>query len=861
MSITQKRAAWHSIGAHELHREFEVDVGTGLTDENVVERRKTYGDNRISPPRTDNFAEILLHQFKNPLIIILVSAGAISIFLGEKTDALVIGITVLANTIIGAFQEGKATKAFSALQKHLTHQAVVLRDRKERQVGSEEVVPGDVIVLRAGDYVPADARIIQSRNLRVNESVLTGEWLPVDKAENILKAGVPLAERVNMLFAGTLIESGSGRALVVNTAMNTEFGRISELVVETSKAKTPLQKSMESLAKIISILAIALVVLIFFLGIWRGESITEMFILAVAVAVAVVPEGLPIALTVILALGMERILKAGGLVKKLVAAETLGSTSIILTDKTGTLTQARMQVSAILTEKEEDHLTALRIGMSTSDAFIENPEADFTDWKIRGESTDQALLLAGIQAGLNPKELFAESPRIDFLPFESERRFAASLSKGMLYISGSPEVVLANSTLTQKKLAVLQKQYEDATLHGQRVLAVAYKKTPADKIPLEDGDFYKKLTFVGFISFHDPLREDVKESIALAKQAGLRPIIITGDHKLTARKIAEEIGIDVERQMILEGPNLEEMSQETLQEKVGQVGVYARVLPHQKLRIVKAWQASGAVVAMTGDGVNDAPALKRADVGVALGSGTEVAKEAADIVLLDDSFTVLLRAIEEGRVILDNLRKVITFVFATGFTELILIGGALLIGFPLPVHAIQILWTNIVGEGLLNFAYAFEPKESDVMKQHPDRRRKILTREMWFLIFIIGIATDLILFALYFYLLKKGYPLERTRTLMFAGLALNSLFFAYSLRSLRQPIWKISFTSNPFFLVSMVVSIALLASAFFIPPLQRLLLLVPISWNEVGIIIGLGIINLFLIEIGKWIFISRKLTE
>lgn len=859
------------MGDRELHREFDVDIGTGLSDEAVHVRREAYGQNQIARPRAESTARILLHQFLNPLIIILLFAGIISLILNEKTDALVILATIFVNTIIGAFQEGKASKTFSALQAHLTHQTVVYRNRQEHQVEAHEVVPGDIIVLRAGDYVPADARIMESRNLRANESVLTGEWLPVDKSAGIVKQATPLAERTNMLFAGTLIEAGSGRALVVNTAVHTEFGRISELVTETHKTKTPLQKSMALLAQIITLLVIVLVILIFFLGIWRGESVTEMFILAVAVAVAVVPEGLPIALTVILALGMERILKSGGLVKKLVAAETLGSTSVILTDKTGTLTQARMQVSAILTDEEQDHLTALRIGMMTSDAFIENPEADFTEWKIRGETTDQALLLAGIQAGLRPQEIFAESPRLDFLPFESERRFAASLSKDKLYISGSPEVVLGNSSrmyiaeriqaLSQKKREALQKQYEEATMHGQRVLAVGFKKSSEEKISVEDTALFQDLTFVGFISFHDPLREDVKESIALAQQAGLRPIIITGDHKLTARKIAQEIGIDVEHQAVLEGPNLEEMPPETFQQKVGEIGVYARVLPHQKLRIVEAWQARGAVVAMTGDGVNDAPALKRADVGVALGSGTEVAKEASDIVLLDDSFTVLLRAIEEGRVILDNLRKVITFVFATGFTELILIGGSLLVGFPLPVHAIQILWTNIVGEGLLNFAYAFEPKEDDVMKQRPDRRKKILTREMLFLIFIIGIATDFILFGLYFYLLETGYELERIRSVMFMGLALNSLFFAYSLRSLRQPLWKINFLSNKFFLLAMSVSIGLLALAFVLAPLQRLLLLVPIGWNEVGLIVVLGIINILFIEFGKWVFISRKLTE
>ncbi len=890
MPLLQQKESWHSFGLSELAKRFAVDFGVGFAEEEAAEREKRYGPNRITAPESYSLAKVIGHQFTSPLVIVLVVAGVISLVLREYPDAIVILITLIINTVVGALQEGKASQAFLRLQEHIQKRAVVVRGGTEHEVESAHIVPGDILVLRTGNSVAADARILEAHNFRTNESALTGEWVAVDKQPSILSEKTRLTERTNMVWAGTLVEDGWARALVVNTGDTTEFGAISRLVGETRKVKTPLQKSMVTLGRIIAVFVLLVVIAIFALGVARGEPFETMFVTSVAIAVAAVPEGLPVAVTVILALGMERILRKGGLVKKLTAAETLGSTNIILTDKTGTLTQAKMQVSAVVTSAhlfgegdgkltQEAHASAaLSIGISTSDAFIENPEAELSEWKVRGSPTDSALLLAGIHAGLKPQEILQQLPRVDFLPFEPERRFAASLHRlvkksTLLRLSGAPEVILASSVeayvgsdhtvkLTDERRRMLEKAYEDLTAQGARVLAVAFKKSVLEKIPLtgEDG-FFKDLTFVGFISFQDPLRPDVPDAIAHAMAAGLRPVIVTGDHKLTAGKIAQEIGIDMERWLILEGADVENMSADDLRERVTRVGVYARVLPHQKLRIVEAWQQRGAVVAMTGDGVNDAPALKRADVGMALGSGTEVAKEAADIVLLDNSFSVMVAAIEQGRVILDNLRKVVTFVFATGFTEIILVGGALVAGLPLPVLATQILWTNIVGGGLLNFAFAFEPMEDDVMKHRPPKRAKIFTREMWFLIFIIGLATDFLLFALFLFLYHGGYPLEMIRTLMFIGLALDSIFFAYSLRSLRRPLWRINPVSNPFFLAGMATSMILLVVAFFFTPLANLLSLAPIGMKEVGIILMLGVINIIAIEFGKWLFIRRHHTE
>ena len=890
MASLQKKDAWHAVPEHELCKRFEVHPHEGLGKEEVVKRKEQLGENRISGGEEFHLVRIILHQFTNPLVIILLAAGLISFLLDERADALVILLTIFVNTMVGVVQEGKASRAFIKLQEHITRRAVVVRDGIEQEIPSTDIVPGEIIVLRAGDYVPADARILDGRNLRINESALTGEWVGVDKKPGTLLEHMPLTDRTNMTWAGTLVEEGWARSLVVNTANYTEFGKISLMVGATRKVKTPLGRNMASLAKIISVIVLAAVGIIFTLGLLRGESTVEMFLTSVAIAVAAVPEGLPVAVTVILALGMERILKSGGLVKKLTAAETLGSTNIILTDKTGTLTQAKMQVSQVITGSQlfgspSDVLTqeahtsaALTIGVSTSDAFIENQNADLSEWVVRGTPTDRAMLLAGIQAGVRPSHVFEENPRIDFLPFEAERRFSASLHKTkkgtLLRITGAPEVLLNYATrvyvegrtvvLSKQRLEALQKAHENLSKGGNRVLATAFRLETVEKIPVADGaDFFGKLVFVGFIAFHDPLRPDVAESMQLARQAGLRAVMVTGDHRLTAERIAREVGIDVTNHAVIEGDDLEAMTPEVLAERVESISVYARVLPHQKLRIVEAWQKRGAVVAMTGDGVNDAPALRRADVGVALGSGTEVAKEAADIVLLEDSFGVLVKAIGQGRVIVDNLRKVITFVFATGFTEIILVGGALILGFPLPVRATQILWTNMVGGGLLTFAFAFEPEEYDVMKPRHNggRKRQIFTRQMWFLIFIVGIATDLVLFGLFVYLQRNGYELAHIRTLMFLGLAIDSIFFGYSLRSLRRPLWKISLLGNPFFWLALAINVSLLMLVFLFESLSSILSLVSISAFDLFIITLFGISNLLLIEAGKWWFIRRGNVE
>jgi len=888
MVRTQETRPWHALEVTGLVSVLKSNTAQGLLDTEAAHRLEVYGQNRMQSGKKEHGLFIFLRQLKSPLVVILALAGVVSFTFGELGDATIVGITILVNAIVGMVQEGRASKAFARLQERITHKIIILRNGVEKLIDASSVVPGDVLLLRAGDYIPADARVLVAEGLRINESVLTGEWIAVDKSVHALSEHTPLLERVNMAWAGTLVEEGTGRALVVNTGAATEFGKIGQLVVETQKTKTPLQQGVERVARLIGIFVAFVIVGVFIIGVVRGEAPREMFLTAVAVAVAAVPEGLPIAVTVILALGMERILRRGGLVRHLMATETLGSTNIILTDKTGTLTQARMEVSEVVTgihvldpgeegpvEGEEGNALALKIGVLTTDAIVENPEADVEAWVVRGSPAAKALLVAGARAGINRPELMAQYPRMDFLAFKPERRFSASLHKvdgaEILYVTGAPEVLLDVASklyvngkiqkLSPHKLELLHQKYESASRAGAHVLAVGFKEGRGlEKKEAHPRAFLEDLVFVGFVGFHDPLRKDVPEAIASSKQAGLRSVIVTGDHQMTAQKIAQEIGLVATDDRVMDGAMLESLSVEALAARVEGIDVYARVLPHQKLKIVEAWQTRGMVVAMTGDGVNDAPALKRADVGVALESGTDVAKEAADIVLLQDSFSILVHAIEEGRVILDNLRKLLTYLFATGFTEIVLIGGALVLGYPLPLFAAHILWTNLVHEGLLNFAFAFEPKEADVMRRRPDPRgADIFTPEMWRIILIVGGVTSLVLLGLFISLYHQGYPLELVRTMTFAGLATSSLFFTFSLRSLRRPLWAIPAFSNVFFLISICMSIGIFALAFAIPSIRALLGLVAIPPLGLALLVLLGIINVLAIELGKWFFVRRRL--
>jgi len=891
---------WHAISWKKVLKEFGTSLD-GLSKEEVKKRQQQHGLNKLPEEKPYSNIKILLSQFISPLIYILLFAGIITLFLKDYTDSIIIFGAVIINTIVGYFQENKASQALVKLRKILKINAFVIRDMNEKEILQEEVVPGDIIVLNPGNKVPADGRLIEAKDLKINEVALTGEWLPAEKNPGILSKDTTLADRDNMVYMGTIVEDGRGKAIVTGTGINTEIGKVATLVKETKEELTPYQKKLADFSRVIGAIVTLICIGIFIEGILTMsdlvfiDRVKEMFKTSVAVAVAAIPEGLPVSMTVILALGMQRILDKKGLVRKLVSTETLGSTSVICTDKTATLTEGKMRVSGIYTATKEissdgkkysekiykdgkhSHALALKIATMCTESFIENPDDPPNEWIVRGRPTDKALFLAAIQAGFSRTDLEKEQPKIEEHPFDPVYKYSASMhefskTENIIYILGAPEIILQMSKyidldgrqkiISKKQLTKLNKKFEDLTSNGLRILATAYKKTKKIKV-VKTSEFFKKnlkeMIFTGFIALKDPLRPEVKEAIKVCRQAGIRPIIITGDHRLTAKAIAEELGLPISDKNIIEGTELDKLSDKDFEKRLKDIEIYARVEPRQKLKIIKAWQKHREVVAMTGDGINDAPALKQADIGVALGSGTDVAKEVSDLILLTDNFSVIVAAVEEGRAIIDNIRKVITYLLSSSFTEVILVGLSLLFGLPLPVTAAQILWVNLIEDGLPDIALAFEPKERGLMKQKPQSREiPLLTKEMKVIIFGIGIITDLILLGMFLWLWNKNYYIDYIRTMIFVGLSIDSLFYVFSCKSLRQNIWRINLLSNKILIGAWAIGIVMLILAVYLPILQSLLRTVPLTFNDWFLLFGLGLIKLILIEITKWYFISRK---
>jgi len=903
---------WHNLDWAEVVRKLGSDAEQGLSEPEVLVRQKKFGKNLLPEEKPLSKLKIFLEQFRSPLIYILVVAGFATLFFKEWADTIVIFGAVLLNTVVGYFQEKKASQALRALKKVVKIEAQVIRKGVELKLDSPDLVPGDIIVLTAGNKVPADGRVIGAHNLKINEAPLTGEWLSSQKTTDILPEEIPLADRDNMVYMGCMVEDGKGKVVVTSVGGKTEMGKVAELVKETPEGKTPLQKKIANFSRIVGVIIGFMALFIFIGGILAQKDVLEMFMISIAVAVAAIPEGLPVAMTVILALGMQRILKRKGLVKKLVAAETLGSTSVVCTDKTLTLTEGKMRVAETVTsgmkikaedkmewaglfkkEFDRDQILLITIATLTNEAFVENPQELYPLWITRGRPTDRALLLAGAEVGLKKPVLERVYSKIDEVPFNPQNKFIAtlfevtprfhdrktkvSLIRGplitgtdrVLFVSGAPEKILELSNLDKKTFSKLNSQLEDLTRRGLRVVAGGYRKIKNQKSKIEKlENEVKELTFVGFIGLKDPLRPETKTAINLCKKAGMRPIIVTGDHLLTARAVGEELGLKTKKENIIEGKELDKMSEEDFSKRVKDIEIYARVEPGHKLRIIEAWQKKGEVVAMTGDGINDAPALKQADIGVALGSGTDVAKEVSDLVLLTDNFNIMVAAVEEGRAILDNIRKVITYLLSDSFTEVILIGGSMLIcwlthqPWILPITAVQILWVNLIEDGLPGVALAFEPKEKNVLQRKPEgKEAHLLTREMKVIIFIIGIFTALILLGLLWWLLKGNHDLQYIRTMIFGGLGINSLFYIFSCKNLRRNIWHINLFSNKFLVVGVVFGFLLLVLGIYLPVFQTLLKTVPLGFQSWLIILGLGVLNIILIEATKYYFIMKHQTE
>jgi len=854
---------WHNLSREEVVKILRSDIEKGLDEKEVEIRQKEFGKNKLPEEKPLSRLRIFLEQFRSPLIYILVIAGIITLILRDFTDAIVIFGAVFLNTIVGFIQENKASQTLRALKKVVRHEAEVKREGNLKIIDSTELVPGDITILNPGDKVPADGRIVESHDLKINEMALTGEWLSAKKNPKILPKETPLADRDNMVYMGCVVEDGKGKAIVTETGVQTEIGKVATMVKETKEEKTPYQKKLANFSKIVGIIIAFICFWIFILGMASGKEFVEMFTTAVAVAVAAIPEGLPVAMTVILALGMQRILTKKGLVRKLASTETLGSTSVIATDKTCTLTEGKMKVAEVIGDK----FLALKTAVLTSEAFIENPDEPKEKWIVRGRPTEKALLEAGIEMGIDQKREF-EKKKIAEISFNPINKFAAALydeeGQKNFYVCGAPEKILELCTLREKEKAILEKQLDELAEKGLRVVATAYRKYEVGGMKYKKlEEFCKDLIFAGFITLKDPIRPEAKEAMIVCRQAGMRPIIVTGDHKLTAKAVATELGFKIGEENILEGKELDKLSDEEFEKILLQIQIYARVEPRHKMRIISAWQERGEVVAMTGDGINDAPALKKADIGLALGSGTEVAKETSDLILLNDSFSIIVAAVEEGRAILDNIRKVITYLFCSAFTEVLLVGTSIFAGWPLPILAAQILWINLIEDGPLSLALAFEPKEKDLMKQKPvGHEIPLLTREMKALIFVIGIITDLLLIGLFFWLFKfSEYEIPHIRSVIFAGLAIDSIFYIFACKSLRKNIWQINLFSNRFLIFAWLFAILVLLAGLYLPVLQTLLRTEPLNFFDWQLILGLGFLNLILIEATKWCFISKQKSK
>jgi len=856
---------WHNLSWEEVVKKLNSDPKRGLNEKEVKSRQEKFGKNLIPEQAPFSSLKIFLDQFKSPLIYILIIAGIVTLALKAFTDSIVIFLAIFINALFGFWEEKKTSRILEKLKTVLKTKAIVLRDGQKIEIFKEELVPGDIFYLKAGDKVPADGRLIEVENLKVSEAVLTGEWIPSQKTTKTLPKETPLADRENMVYMGSLVEAGFGKAICTETGTRTETGKIALLVKETKEEKTPLQKKLTGFGKVIGILIGVICFFIFVGGILREGNLLEMFEASVAIAVGGIPEALPIVMTLILTVGMGRILRKKGLVRRLSSVETLGSTQIICFDKTKTLTQGKMELDSIISEDEN---LALKIAVLCNEGFIENPQDPKENWKIRGSPTDKALLKAGIERGLLKPELEKKSLEVNFLPFDPSNKYLLSLRKEgekyFLYVSGAPERILEKS-LNKKGWS---EKLERLTEKGLRVIGVGYKEISNLKSQMSNlsnlNELASDFNFVGLIALKDPLRPEVKEAIEVCKQAGMKPVLVTGDHKLTAIAVAKEVGFELKKESVLEGKDLDKLSDKDLGKILEKIQIFARVEPKHKMRIIKAWQEKGKVVAMTGDGVNDAPALKKADIGIALGSGTEVAKESSDLVLLNDSFSIIIKAIEQGRVILDNLRKSISYILADSFTSIILIGFAKIIfGWPLPILPVQILWNNFVEDTLPDITYAFEPKEKGIMKRKPaPAKAPLLTKEMKILIFGTGLIDEFLTLILFWYLWGRlGLNLDYVRTVIFGAICIDTAFVIYCFKSLRKNIWQINPFSNKWLVISSIVVFLAFALAVYLPPLQTILHTVPLGIGSWLILIGVGILSMFLVEVTKWYFISRHETE
>lgn len=878
--------AHHTVRSEDVARELDVDPAKGLAACEAEERLARYGPNALQEERPKSVLEMLLGQFKDFLVLILIASTFIAALLGELLDAGVILAIVVLNAIMGLIQERRAEKALSALKKMAAPVATALRDGRAVRVPAASLVPGDVVILQTGDLVPADLRLVEAVNLQADEAALTGESVPVEKDANaLLELKSPLGDRINMAYMGTVVTYGRGKGIVSATGMSTEIGRIAKLISTCEEEETPLQRKLGAFGKWLGLACLAICAVVFVLGLLRGEAPFEMFMTAVSLAVAAIPEGLPAIVTVVLALGVQKMIAKNAIIRRLPAVETLGCATFVCSDKTGTLTENKMlarkvvlasgevfevtgtgyeprgefrrisqegEVTTVDAPLADERLRLLvSIGAGCNDASLER-EQKTGAYGVVGDPTEGALVVLAEKAGLPVDNLRQSAPRVQEIPFDSRRKRMTTIHKlggeYHAFVKGAPDILLALSSHylddgTTRPLGDAQRErfgaiLEDMAAQGMRVLGMAYRVLEDVPHKPDPTEIENDLVFVGAVGMIDPIREDVKQAVRVCQDAGIRPVMVTGDYPLTARAVARELGMIGETGRVVSGAELEDMQDRELENIVMDVSVYARVSPEHKLRIVEALKRRGQVVAMTGDGVNDAPALRKADIGVAMGiTGTDVAKGASDMVLTDDNFASIVAAIEQGRTIFENIRKFIIYLLSCNIGELLIFLIAILAGLPRPLVPVQILMINLVTDGLPALALGVDPAEPGIMKMPPrDPREGILTGPIIARLVMIGVLIAAATLIPFYIALKAGLPLLRARTIAFAVMGFAELWRALGSRSERRFVWNVSPVSNPQLVAAIAVSALLIVVSVTVGSVARIFEMSPLTgleWEEI----------------------------
>ncbi len=883
---------------------------SGLSSQEAEERLKKYGENELEEKEKVSILRLFISQFTSILIVILIIASIISVLLGELIDATVILFTVFLAGILSFVQEYQAEKAIELLRSLTSPEATVIRDGVEKEIPSKKLVPGDIILLQTGDRIPADARVIKGFNLKTDESSLTGESVPVQKSTEVLPSETPESDRVNMVYTGTSVAYGRGSAIVTATGMNTTFGELAGLLGTIERSRTPLQESLDKFGRWIGAATLIIVAFVAMLGVFYGFPLLDMFLWGVALAVAAIPEALPAVVTVGLGLGVRRMVKRHALVRKLPSVETLGATNVICSDKTGTLTQNKMTVERICVNEQilkitgagyspegeffkgnvkvtgdELHLQTLLLGAvlcNDADFFKENEK-----WEIKGDPTEAALVVAAAKAGLRKVELDQKYPRLGEIPFSSERKRMTTFNKleiesesfpvkGLIAFSkGAPEVILGSCTkifldgeikaLSPEIKKLIAEKVREMADQALRVMALSFQpldedmfleKTSSGEIPSEEIE--KDMAFSGLMGMRDPPREEVKIAIQKCADAGIKTVMITGDHKITASAIAKELGILKENDLTLTGSELDNLRDAEFEEKVERISVYARVYPTHKLRVIDAFKKKGYVVAMTGDGVNDAPALKAADMGIAMGiTGTDVSKEASSMILTDDNFASIVAAVEEGRNIFKNIRNFITYGLSAHSGEVFIVLISILGWQILPLLAVQILWINLITDGLPPMALSVEPPDNGIMRQKPRNVEEglITRREITAGLGLGGLIALQALIVLT-WAVDSGFPLEKLQTLIFTLVVFSEMFNAFNWRSDRYSIFSLGLFTNKPLVYAVLITIILQLMVIYVPFLQTAFRTVPLSLSEWGVVLALASTTLISMELVK--YFSRK---